>query len=85
MMAREYRIRWAIVERCNGYTCRPARMCIAERRVTIFWIIRFWSPFRAAEWRETQRQAEMDIEMDIRLNALLPGAILWTGDDHKVS
>lgn len=82
-MAREYRIRWAIVERCNGYTCWPERMCIAERRVTVFWFIRFWFPFGVAGWRKTQEAAEMDIQRDISLNAPIPSPMLWLDGDHK--
>lgn len=68
----EYRIRWAVVERCNGYRCWPERMCIAERRIRFLWLIPIWWPTDVSAWRLTEEKAARDIERDRALCAPLP-------------
>lgn len=65
-----YRIKWAVVQRCNGYRCWPERMCIAQRRVRFLWLIPMWWPVN--DWRMTEGEAEADIHHDINLRSPLP-------------
>lgn len=68
-MAR-YRIKWAIVEVCDGYRCWRDLRCIAQRRVSILGLS-FWWPVDGG-WREAEAKAEQDIERDMDLRAPLP-------------
>lgn len=71
-MTGQYRIRWAVVQRCNGYSCWPERMCIAERRISLLWILPMWWPMDSSRWRITEVEAERDIEACISLRQPLP-------------
>lgn len=64
----EYRIRWG---RVIGPWDGKRRMCIAERRYHLFWLIPFWFPIDA-NWRNTHAEALRDIKDDIQLRAPLP-------------
>lgn len=68
----EYRIRWARIQRCNGRTCWPARMCIAERRVRFLWLFPLWWPAELSKWRDTEAEAERDIQADKYHQSMLP-------------
>lgn len=66
----EYRIRWAKVF-WNTSTGR-LRMCIAERRTRLFWIIPIWLPVEHGNWRHTWEQANRDVAADIEFRHPLP-------------
>jgi hypothetical protein len=66
-----YRVREAIVDVCNGYTCWRDRRFIAERRVTLFGLVSWWWPVTDGKWRETSHEARQDAESDARLRAPL--------------
>lgn len=71
--AREYRIRWARVEVCNGYRCWHERRCLAERRVPLlFGAFSIWVPVDGTRPRCDEAQAMADIEADRALRAPLP-------------
>ena len=71
-----YRIRWARVEVCNGYTCWRDWRCMAEALVMLPLGLSFWWPLRDAHWRTSERQAQGDIDHDIRLRLPPEGASL---------
>lgn len=66
----EYRVKWAVVQSCSGSLCKRVRMCIAERRVTLFFGISFWWP--VGEWRNLEDEAIRDAEGDAYLRSPLP-------------
>lgn len=55
-----YRIKWAIVEVCNGNRCRKEMRCIAERIVSFLWIKFYW-PING-KWRSSEYEAKLDID-----------------------
>jgi len=68
-MPDRYRIRWAIVQRpVNGRYLIRSRMCVAERKTKWFG----WWPLTDGDWRDSEVDAERDIERDRDLRSPLP-------------
>lgn len=67
-----YRIRWGIVQVCNGYRCWHERGCIAERWVQIVGPLGFWCSVKDGGWRTSEDRALRDVAHDRHLRTPLP-------------
>lgn len=76
----EYRIRWAVVEVCNGYTCWKERRCLAQKIVKFLWLFPMWWPVDGADWRRSEAEAERDIARDVNLLRPLPPSKHFRGE-----
>jgi hypothetical protein len=74
-MTTEYRVRWARITVCGRFDTHVERMCIAERRTRLFWLLPIWLPTTNADWRNSENQALLDIEEDRALHQPIPAPL----------
>lgn len=69
----EYRIRWAKVT--GPWKDGRRRMCIAERKVRLFYLLPVWWPVEHGNWRSSEADCQKDIDFDGKFRRPLPATV----------